>query len=82
MKKEKSTNPAEIQKPIREYCEQLNAGNSLMIQWLGLAAPHCHGPGSIPGWGTEILKAAQHVQNTKTNYMPTNFTTWKKLTTF
>ena len=61
MKKEKSTNPAEIRKPVREDSEQLNAGNSLMIQWLGLAAPHCYGPGSIPGWGTEILKAAQHV---------------------
>ena len=21
---------------------------------------HCHGPGSIPGWGTEILKAGRH----------------------
>ena len=24
---------------------------------------HCHGSGSIPGWGTEILQAAQHGQN-------------------
>ena len=23
---------------------------------------HCHGPGSIPGRGTEILKAMQHGQ--------------------
>ena len=24
---------------------------------------HCRGPGSIPGWGTEILKAARCSQN-------------------
>ena len=26
---------------------------------------HCHGPGSIPGQGTEILKATQHGQKKK-----------------
>ena len=29
-------------------------GSSLMGQWLGLSTFHCHGPGTIPGWGTEI----------------------------
>ena len=39
-------------------------GNSLMVQWLGL---HSHCLGSIPGWGTEVLQAAQHTQKKKTN---------------
>ena len=32
-----------------------------MAYWLGLGFDYC-GPGSIPGWGTEILQAAQHGQ--------------------
>ena len=31
-------------------------GNSLVVQWLGLCALTAKGPGSIPGWGTEIQK--------------------------
>ena len=37
-------------------------GNSLVVQWLGLHASTAGGPGSIPGWGTKILQAAQHGQ--------------------
>ena len=29
---------------------------------VGIPGFHCHGPGSIPGQGTEILKAVQHGQ--------------------
>ena len=37
-------------------------GNSLVVQRLGLHASTAGGPGSIPGWGTKILQAAQHGQ--------------------
>ena len=36
---------------IREY------PGGQVVRILGF---HCHGPGSIPGWGTEILQAVQH----------------------
>ena len=26
---------------------------------------HCHGPNSVPGWGTEILQAVQHSEKKK-----------------
>ena len=32
-------------------------GNSLVVQWLEPHAFTAKGPGSIPGWGTEILQA-------------------------
>ena len=28
---------------------------------------HCHGPNSVPGWGTEILQAVQHSEKKKKN---------------
>ena len=34
-------------------------GNSLVVQWLGLGTFTTEGLGSIPGWGTKILKAMQ-----------------------
>ena len=34
-------------------------GTSLAVQWLGLGAPNAGGRGSIPGWGTKILRAAR-----------------------
>ena len=32
---------------------------------------HCCGPGSIPGWGTEVLQAAQRGQKKKNLYIST-----------
>ena len=32
------------------------------IWWLGVGAFTAEGPGSIPGWGTEIPQATQHGQ--------------------
>ena len=31
-----------------------------MVQWLGLGAYNCPGPGSIPDGGTKIFKATRH----------------------
>ena len=28
-------------------------------QWLGCSTFDCCGPGSVPGWGTEVLQATQ-----------------------
>ena len=42
-----------------------NAGDSLVVQWLGLRAFTAKGPGSIPGRGTEIPQAAQCGQSKK-----------------
>ena len=42
--------------------------SSLGIPWNPVVKTpcfHCRGTGSIPGWGTKILCAAQHDQNTK-----------------
>ena len=33
-------------------------GTSLALQWLGLSAFHCRGPGSIPGRETNILRVS------------------------
>ena len=33
-------------------------GTSLVVQWLRLCASTARGPGSIPGWGTKILRVA------------------------
>ena len=40
-------------------------GTSLAIQWLKLLTTISGGTGSIPGWGTKILHAAQHGQKEK-----------------
>ena len=40
-------------------------GNSLAVQQLGLRASTAGGTGSISGWGTRILHAAQHSQKKK-----------------
>ena len=51
-----------------EKIENLNKemdGNSLVAQWLRLCAFTADGSGSIPGWGTEILQAAQSSQKKK-----------------
>ena len=42
--------------------EESALGNSLVAKWLGLHTFTAEGPGSIPGQGTKILKAAQHSQ--------------------
>ena len=33
-----------------------------MVQWLGLRASTAGGTGSIPGWGSKIPQAVQHIQ--------------------
>ena len=38
------------------------SGNSLVGWWLELLTFTAEGVGSTPGWGTEILQAAQHGQ--------------------
>ena len=40
-------------------------GTSLAVQWLGLCTSTAEGPGSIPGWGTKILQAAQRGRKKK-----------------
>ena len=37
-----------------------------MVQWLGTGAFSAEGPGSILGWGTNILQAVWSSQKTKT----------------
>ena len=37
-------------------------GTSLVVQWLGLRAFTAEGPGSVPGWGTEIPQAVRGSQ--------------------
>ena len=41
--------------------------NSLAVKWLGLCALTVKGRGSIPGQGTKIPQAAQHIQERKKN---------------
>ena len=38
----------------RENILKAFSGNSLAVQWFGLRAFTAEGPGSIPGWGTNI----------------------------
>ena len=40
-------------------------GTSLAVQWLRLQSSTTEGAGSIPGWRTKILHAAQCNQNVK-----------------
>ena len=39
------------------WLSEINLGNSLAVQWLGLLAFTAEGAGSVPGWGTEIPQA-------------------------
>ena len=39
--------------------------NALAVPWLGLEAFTAEGPGSILGWGTDILQATQRSQKKK-----------------
>ena len=41
------------------------AGNSLVVQWLGLRASTAWGMGSIPGWVTKIPQATRCGQKKK-----------------
>ena len=41
------------------------AGNSLVVQWLGLRAFTAKGVGSVPGWEIKILQAMQYGQTEK-----------------
>ena len=43
----------------------LDLGNSLAVQWLGLCAFTDKGPSSISGWGTKILQASGWGQKKK-----------------
>ena len=39
----------------------INIGDYLAVQWLVLPQGcHCHGPCSVPGWGTKILQAVRY----------------------
>ena len=58
-----------IVSPRHWYCHQKagltegknkDAGNSLVVQWLGLCAFTADGAGSIPGGGTKIPQAERH----------------------
>lgn len=50
-----------------------------MVQWLGIKCFHSRGPGSIPVWGTRILKPRIEVRknNKKTNKNTPKFHTCK-----
>ena len=41
------------------HFKSIQLGNSLVVQWLGLSTSTAGTPGSIPGRGTKIPKAAQ-----------------------
>ena len=47
--------------------ETTEHGNSMVVQWLGLCSFIAEVTGLIPGWGTKILQAMQHVPNKKRN---------------
>lgn len=40
-----------------------------MVQWLGFSAFTVEGPGSIPGWGTDILQAVWRGLKEKTEVL-------------
>ena len=44
---------------------KLNSWEILVVQWLGLGAFTAESPGSVPGWGNEILIALWCGQNKK-----------------
>ena len=44
-------------------------GNSVVVQWLGFSAFTVEGPGSIPGWGTDILQAVWRGLKEKTEVL-------------
>ena len=48
----------------RKGTKNHGSGNSLVVQWLGFRASTARGPGSIPSWGTKILQATWHGQET------------------
>ena len=48
-------------------CGKKKRNNSLAVKWLGLCALTVKGRGSIPGQGTKIPQAAQHIQERKKN---------------
>lgn len=43
----------------------LKSGSSLGSPVVKILGFHCHGPGSVPVWGTETLQAAEHSQKLK-----------------
>ena len=43
----------------------LKSGSSLGGPVVKILGFHCHGPGSVPVWGTETLQAAEHSQKLK-----------------
>ena len=47
----------------KEY--SLQAGTSLVVQWLGLCTSTAGDVGSIPGWGTKLPHSGQHGQEIK-----------------
>ena len=56
------------------FMKKLSARNSLSVQWLGFCTFTAKDPGSIPGRGTKIPKAAQSGQKKppKTNKQTKN----------
>ena len=45
-----------------------------MVQWLGLHTSTAGAVGSIPGWGTKTLQAAQRVHTQKKFLLSSSFT--------
>ena len=50
---------------MKEASEETSRPTFLVSQWLGLLSSAAGGMGSIPGWGTKILHAAQCSQKEK-----------------
>ena len=48
--------------PVGAPHQECVAGNSLVVQWLGLHIFTAEGAGSIPCWGTKIPQAVRHGQ--------------------
>ena len=55
------------------WLNDLSAGVSLVIQWLGLCAFTAEGTGLIPGQVTKILRSANHVARKKKKNLSLQF---------
>ena len=58
----------------KNLLKKKKVGNSLEVQWLWLSFA-CHDLGSIPGWGTKVLRAESY--NQKTNFKKYHKVKWR-----
>ena len=70
-----------MEKNITHFNKEVDSGNSLAVQWLGLCAFTARGVGLIPGWGTRIPHTVECSQKIRIKRKPM-FGIWYVYTRF